>query len=124
MTEIPETRVDRWMWAVRMYATRSQATDACRAGHVKVNGRPAKAATVVRVGDRVAARRDSWERDVEVLRVIERRVGAPVAAQCIIDHSAPPPPRDERPLPLFVRDPASGRPTKRDRRQLDRFRNG
>lgn len=112
------------MWAVRMYATRSQATDACRAGHVKVNGRPAKAATVVRVGDRVAARRDSWERDVEVLRVIERRVGAPVAAQCIIDHSAPPPPRDERPLPLFVRDPASGRPTKRDRRQLDRFRNG
>ena len=112
------------MWAVRMYATRSQATEACRAGHVKVNGRPAKAATVVRIGDRVAARRDSWERDVEVLRVIERRVGAPVAAECMADHGPPRPPREERPLPLFVRDPAAGRPTKRDRRQLDRFRHG
>ena len=112
------------MWAVRMYATRSQATEACRAGHVRVNGRPAKAASVVRVGDRVVARRDGWDRDMEVRRVVERRVGAPVAAECVVDHSPPPPARDLRPAPLFVRDPATGRPTKRDRRQLDRFRNG
>ena len=119
---VAETRVDRWLWAVRLYATRSQATEACRAGHVEVNGRPAKAASVVRVGDRVVARRSGIERDLEVVRVIERRVGAPVAAECLVDHSAPAPPREYRPAPLFVRDPASGRPTKRDRRQLDRFR--
>jgi ribosome-associated heat shock protein Hsp15 len=76
----------------------------------------------VRVGDRVAARRDGWDRDIEVTRVIERRVGAPVAAGCLIDHSPPPPAKEFRPAPLFERDPASGRPTKRDRRQMDRFR--
>jgi ribosome-associated heat shock protein Hsp15 len=119
---LAETRVDRWMWAVRLYATRSQAIDACRAGHVEVNGRPAKPASAVHVGDRVVTRRGGIERDLEVLRIIERRVGAPVAAECVVDHSPPPPPKEFRPAPLFMRDPASGRPTKRDRRQLDRFR--
>ncbi len=116
------TRVDRWLWAVRLYKTRSSASAACRGGHVRVNGSPAKPATPVRVGDRVEARVNQRDRVLEVVRVIDSRVSASVAADCVVDHSPPPPPR-ELATPTFVRDPAAGRPTKRDRRRLDRFRN-
>jgi ribosome-associated heat shock protein Hsp15 len=117
------TRVDRWLWAVRVYKTRSEATAACRGGPVSVNGSSAKPAATVHVGDRVEAYAHGRQRIVEVARVIDKRVGAPIAAECMVDHSPPPPPRDHL-RPLFARDPASGRPTKRDRRQLDRFRRG
>lgn len=84
-----------------------------------VNDVAAKPATAVRVGDRVSATLYGRERIVEVRRVIDKRVGAPIAADCLVDHSPPPPPREPA---MLVRDPASGRPTKRERRQLDRFR--
>ena len=116
------TRVDRWLWAVRLYKTRSMATDACRGGHVKVNGAPAKPATTVKVGDRVEAFAHDRQRILEVAQVIDKRVGAAVAAECVVDHSPPPPPREERLQPLFNRDVGAGRPTKRERRALDRFR--
>ena len=75
----------------------------------------------VRPGDRVEIHLDHRERILEVVRVIDKRVGAPVAAECLVDHSPPPPPRD--PLaPGAVRDAGAGRPTKRDRRRLDRIR--
>jgi len=117
------TRVDRWLWAVRVYKTRSAATDACRGGHVRVNGSSAKPATSVRVGDRVDATVPGGRlRMLEVARVIDKRVGAPVAAACLVDHS-PPPEREDGPrLVPFARDAGAGRPTKRDRRRLDRFR--
>ena len=115
------TRVDRWLWAVRLYKTRSAATAACRGGHIRVNGAAVKPATPVRAGDRVAARVHDRDREVEVVRVVDSRVSAAVAADCLVDHSPPPPPR-ELTTPAFVRDPAAGRPTKRDRRRLDRFR--
>jgi ribosome-associated heat shock protein Hsp15 len=121
MDAVEATRVDRWLWAVRIFKSRSEATDACRGGHVRVNGHPAKAATTVRVGDQVAARAHGRARVLEVVRVIDRRVGAPIAAECIVDHSPPPPSRDWT-EPAFARDPATGRPTKKERRQLDRFR--
>lgn len=114
------TRVDRWLWAVRAHKTRSAATSACQAGHVQVNGSPAKPATKVVVGDRVSARVGDRQRELEVVRVIDKRVGAAVAAECVIDHSPPPPPR-ELVAPAGVREPGSGRPTKRDRRTLDRY---
>ena len=114
-------RIDRWLWAVRLYKTRSNATDACRGGHVRVNGAPAKAAASVRVGDRVTARVNGDERILEVVRLIDKRVSAAVAAECLVHHSPPPAPR-EFIAPAFVRDPAAGRPTKKERRQLDRFR--
>ncbi len=115
------TRVDRWLWAVRVCKTRSAATAACRGGHVRVNGTAAKAASEVREGDRVEAFAGGRERVLEVSRVIDKRVGAAVAAECVVDLSPPPPPKDLAP-PVLVRDPGSGRPTKRERRQLDRFR--
>lgn len=122
--EPESTRVDRWLWAVRLYATRTASTDAISGGHVRVNGKAAKPATPVRVGDRVTATVGTHERVLEVAKVIEKRVGAPVAVTCFVDHSPPPPPREEFVRPLFVRDRATGRPTKRERRQLDRFRRG
>ena len=112
-------RVDQWLWAIRLFKTRSAATEACRAGHIRVNGTSAKPATTVRPGDRVAARVHGFDRDYEVVVPIVKRVGAQVAADCYVDHSPPPPPREDRVAPLFDRP---GRPTKRDRRQLDRFR--
>lgn len=106
---------------MRLYKTRSLATDAVRGGHVTVNGSPAKPASKVKVGDRVEAHVQGRRRLLEVVQVLDKRVGAAVAAEAVVDHSPPPPPR-EQVSPTFVRDPAAGRPTKRDRRQLDRFR--
>lgn len=115
------TRIDKWLWAVRLYKTRSEATAACRGAHVRLNGAPVKPATPVRVGDRVEAKVRGLDRVLEIVEVLDKRVSAVVAAQSVIDHSPPPPPR-EMVAPTFARDPAAGRPTKRDRRQLDRFR--
>lgn len=105
-----------------MTKTRTQATAACRAGHVRVNGERAKPATPVRVGDRVEVRGGERERIVVVRQLLAKRVGAPVAEAAYFDHSAPLPPRAERPAPIAVRDRGAGRPTKRERRQLDRLR--
>lgn len=116
-----ETRIDRWVWAVRLYKTRSLATQACKGRHVKLNGATAKPAATVRVGDRVSAF-VGRERVYEVVQVIDTRVSAAVAAGCVIDHSPPPPPAKQRVAGL-VWEPGMGRPTKRDRRQMDRLRN-
>jgi ribosome-associated heat shock protein Hsp15 len=113
--------VDRWLWSVRAYKTRTDATTACRGGHVRVNGASAKPATPVRVGDRVEVRVRGHRRCLEVARVIDKRVGAGVAADCLIDHT-PPLVAEEPVAPAFTRDHGAGRPTKRDRRQLARLR--
>ncbi|HEX7095246.1 MAG TPA: RNA-binding S4 domain-containing protein [Acidimicrobiales bacterium] len=120
MERIEATRVDAWLWAIRLFKTRSQASAACRGGHVRVNGVVAKPATSVRPGDRVEARVDRRERVLEVVRTINKRVGAPIAAECYVDHSPPPPPKDD--VPVFARERGMGRPTKRERRALDRLR--
>jgi len=112
--------VDVWLWAVRIYKTRSAATAACRGGHVRVNRAAAKAATAVKVGDRIEAFVER-ERILEVVAVIDKRVGAAVAATCLIDHS-PPVPVVARVAPVFVRERGAGRPTKRERRELDHLR--
>lgn len=114
-------RVDSWVWAVRLAKTRSQATAACRAGHVRVNGAPAKAATPVRVGDEVRTRLHEIERIYKVTGLAVRRGSATEAAKHYEDLTPPPPPRVERPATVY-RDPGAGRPTKRDRRQLDKLR--
>ena len=116
-----EARLDRWVWAVRVYKTRSAATDACRGGHVKLNGRTAKPAATVHVGDRIEAKVGPRRRVLEVAKVIDTRVGAPLAAECFVDHT-PAEPRRDGPAAVPTRDPGSGRPTKKDRRRLDRSR--
>ena len=118
---IESARVDQWLWSVRMTKTRSDAAAACRGGHVKVNGKNAKPATPVKLGDRVEAHLHDRERILEVSRLIVKRVGAAIAVECFIDHS-PPPPERAVDVPVFQRDRGAGRPTKRDKRQLDRLR--
>ena len=115
-----ETRIDRWLCAVRLVKTRPLATKVCEAGHVRVNGTPAKPSTKVRAGDRVVALIADRERIVEVVRPIESRVGAPVAATCYVDHSPPPIVTEIRPGIMAVR--GEGRPSKRLRRELERLR--
>ncbi|GGV17631.1 hypothetical protein GCM10010182_43640 [Actinomadura cremea] len=114
-------RVDLWLWSVRLIKTRSQATAACKAGHVRVNDERAKAATAVKQGDEIRLRHEGRERLVVVRKVIRKRVGAPDAAECLIDKSPPPPPREAF-MPIARRARGAGRPTKRDRRELDRLR--
>ncbi len=114
-------RADAWVWAVRLYKSRTQATAACRAGHVRVNGERAKAATHVKVGDRVVVRAGGVDRVVEIRQLLMKRVGAEPAAAAYVDHTpAPPPP--EFVAPPGRRDRGAGRPTKKERRQLDRLR--
>ncbi|MGW0880759.1 RNA-binding S4 domain-containing protein [Streptomyces sp. NPDC002671] len=114
-------RIDSWIWAVRLIKTRSLGATACRGGHVHVNGERVKPAYSVRVGDEVRLRHEGRERVVIVKRLIRKRVGAPVAVQCYIDNSPPPPPRQAT-APAGLRDRGTGRPTKRDRRELERLR--
>lgn len=114
-------RIDSWIWAVRLVKTRSLGATACRGGHVHVNGERVKPAYSVRVGDEVRLRHEGRERIVVVKRLIRKRVGAPVAVQCYIDNSPPPPPR-EVVAPAGIRDRGAGRPTKRDRREMERLR--
>ena len=114
-------RVDAWVWAVRLTKTRSAATAACKAGHVRVNGERAKPAQPVRVGDEVRLRTTELERTVTVARLVVKRVGAPVAADCLVDLTPPPPPKEQVPI-VVIRDRGAGRPTKRERRDLERLR--
>ncbi|WP_330184230.1 S4 domain-containing protein [Nocardia sp. NBC_01503] len=119
-SEPAQARVDSWIWAVRLFKTRSAAATACRAGHVRVNGVAVKAAHPLKHGDEIRVRIAGAERIVIVQRLLTKRVGAAVAVQCMIDKSPPPPD------PLVVatlpqRDRGTGRPTKRERRETDRL---
>jgi ribosome-associated heat shock protein Hsp15 len=116
-----ETRIDRWLCAVRLVKTRPLATRLCEGGHVLVNGSPAKPSTKVRAGDRVEALIADRKRIAEVMRPIESRVGAAVAVTCYVDHSPPVVP-EAGPAITLVR--GEGRPSKRLRRELERLRRG
>jgi ribosome-associated heat shock protein Hsp15 len=115
-----EVRIDRWLCAVRLVKTRPMATQLCEGGHVEVNGHSAKPSTKVKPGDEIHALIAARERVVEVVKPIETRVGATVAAECYIDRSPPPVVREIAPGIKVIR--GEGRPSKRLRRELDRMR--
>jgi ribosome-associated heat shock protein Hsp15 len=121
MDVVSSARVDAWVWAVRLAKTRSAATAACKAGHVQVNGERAKPAQPVRIGDEVRLRSTDVERTVTVARLLSKRVSAVIAAECFVDLTPPPPPKEEVPTTV-LRDRGAGRPTKRERRDLERLR--
>ena len=120
METATSVRVDSWIWAVRLVKTRSLAQAACKGGHVRINGEKVKPAQAVRIGDEVRVRVGELERIVTVARIIRKRVGANVAAECLTDLTPPPPPREEVPS-APRRDRGAGRPTKRERREIDRL---
>lgn len=114
-------RVDAWIWAVRITKTRSAAATACRGGHVKVNGVRVKPAHTLVPGDEVRIFHDGRERIVVVAQLHAKRVGAPVAAVAFLDRTPAPPPREALAV-SGIRDRGAGRPTKRERRELEKFK--
>jgi len=114
-------RVDTWLWTTRFFKSRSLATNECRSGHVRINGNVAKASAEIKPGDRISWRDPARTRDVEVVELLPKRVGAPEAAKAYIDFSPPLPTKEERGT-VPQRDRGAGRPEKRDRRDLDRLR--
>lgn len=119
-----QVRVDKWLWCVRVFKTRSQATDALRGGKVKINGDVVKPSREAKVGDVIAYRRGVMQKKVEVKALLDKRVGAKLVEHYLIDHT----PEEEydkakmqRQVVFAKRDPGTGRPTKKDRRDLDKW---
>lgn len=119
-----EARIDKWLWAVRIYKTRSLATDACRNGRITLNGTSAKASKCVRVGDIVTVRKAPVTYTFRVLQAIENRVGAKLVPEMLENITTP----DQyeilemQKISGFVgRARGTGRPTKKERRDLDEF---
>lgn len=116
-------RIDRWLWCARFYKTRSAAAEAVKGGHVRVNGQRAKAARLVKVGDRLAVTRDETEYELTVAAIPARRGPAPEARCCYVESEASAERRRARAEEgamerLGRRAPTQGRPDKRTRRLL------
>lgn len=117
-----ETRIDKYLWAIRVYKTRSEATDACKGGKVRLNGNDVKPSRTVKAGDVLTVRKGAVSYTYKVLTVIEKRQGARLVSQ-YAENLTPQEELDKlrHPVETFFlkRDPGAGRPTKKDRRQMD-----
>ncbi|MBK7427395.1 MAG: RNA-binding S4 domain-containing protein [Saprospiraceae bacterium] len=120
-------RIDKWLWCVRIFKTRTQATDAARSGHIKVNEKAAKASQMVVPNDLIHLKKDGFNLIYQVTALIPSRVGAPIAQTCYINLTP------EAEMKKFdewyvgkakgeFREKGAGRPTKRDRRIIGKFK--
>ena len=120
-------RLDKWLWAVRVYKTRSDASDACRGSAIRVNGGIAKPSSKVRIGDTVIARTKQLTRTLLVLDITEKPIGAPLVAEFVEDrtpqseHDAAQEKRDNARLFSHKGHGEKGRPTKKDRRDIEKI---
>lgn len=115
-------RIDKWLWAVRLYKTRTLAAAACRSGQVRVDGQPVKASRELRVGNTLTARLGPVTRTVRVRAVLENRVGAAHVVEYLEDLTPPEELEKARAPGLHTpawRPAGAGRPTKRERRVMD-----
>lgn len=119
-----EVRVDKWLWAVRVFKTRSIATDACKMSRISINGQLAKPSRLVKVGDVISVRKPPIEFSFKVLAVLNNRVGAKLVPEYMENVT----PREQyeilelQRISGFVdRAKGQGRPTKKERRDLDQF---
>lgn len=119
-----EARIDKWLWAVRIFKTRNIAADACKMGRISINGSQVKASHSVKVNDVVQVRKPPITYSFKVLQAIEKRVGAKLVPQMLENVTTP----DQLELlemskisGFMNRAKGTGRPTKKDRRQLDEF---
>ena len=120
-------RIDKWLWAVRLFKTRSQATDACRGGKVKMDGHNVKPSREVIVGDEIEVQLGAIKKKVKVLQAVKNRVAAKLVPDLAEDLT----PVEElekldilRQLNYERREHGVGRPTKKDRREIDRLKRG
>jgi ribosome-associated heat shock protein Hsp15 len=118
-------RLDKYLWAVRLYKTRSLATDACRTGHIRMNGQPLKPSHEIKVGEVYELTIEQLHKVIEVKELLGNRVGAKLVENYMIDRT----PQEEYDRIQFIRqysfekrDRGSGRPTKRDRREIEDFK--
>lgn len=125
-----KVRIDKWLWAVRVFKTRTLATTACGSGRVKIDGSSIKASRTIKIGEKVTIKKGPITIIYEVVELIEKRVSATLAAEAYNDHSPPPPPRPIFSkkdaafiqLPTAFRKPGDGRPTKKDRREIEKLK--
>lgn len=116
-------RIDKWLWAVRIYKTRSIATDACRSGKVIMNNVEVKPSLEVKIGDTIIVKTGLIKKTLKVLSLLENRVSAKLVAQFMEDYT---PAEEYKKLKImrdshFVyRNRGAGRPTKRERREIDK----
>lgn len=117
-----QVRIDKYLWAIRIFKTRSKASEACRKGRVQINEAEVKPAKEVSPGDEVTIRIKTMIKSIRVEKVIEQRVSAALAAECFEDLT----PQEEydklkkmNELNTEWRDRGAGRPTKKERRQID-----
>ena len=120
-----EIRIDKWLWAVRIYKTRSQASDACKSGRVKINGIQVKPSRTIKSGTTIVVSIPPIQRTIEVKNILKNRVGAKLVENYLIDHTPP----EEYEKLVFIkemktewRDRGTGRPTKRDRRDIEKLK--
>ena len=119
-----EARIDKWMWAVRIFKTRTIAAEACKKGRISINGALAKAARTVKPGDVIQVRKPPVTYSFKVLQTIEKRVGAKLVAEMMENVTTP---EQYELLEMsrisgFVdRARGTGRPTKKDRRSMEEF---
>ena len=124
MSEIQKIRIDKWLWSVRMYKTRTLATEACAAGKVKIEGESLKASYLLKNGQTIHLNRQGEKTILKAVKLIEKRVSAPLAFLCYEDLT-PPEEKNKLQFPSVfyeVRDRGIGRPTKRNRRDIDKFK--
>nr|WP_321355506.1 RNA-binding S4 domain-containing protein [uncultured Draconibacterium sp.] len=117
-------RIDKWLWAVRIFKTRSQATEACKKGHVTIDDSPVKASREIHVGEVVKVRKSPITKSLKVLALSGKRMGAKLVADFVEDVT---PPEEiellemQKHMRWSAREKGTGRPTKKDRRDLDDF---
>src|SRR5213592_4105486 len=124
MDTLESVRIDKWLWAVRLYKSRSLAAEACHAGRVKIGGTIVKASREVRVGEEIMVFAGRIRRTVKVLALLDQRVGAKLVSQFLEDLTPPEEyvrAREEALQPLIHFPTGFGRPTKKQRRQLEKW---
>ena len=123
MADLSETvRLDKWLWAARVFKTRGIAADACDGGKVDVNDQAARPAKPVRPGDVVRVSLPQSRRRILKVTALGERRGSATLARTLFEDLTPPEPPRTRLAPPPRREPGAGRPTKRERRILDRLR--
>jgi ribosome-associated heat shock protein Hsp15 len=123
-----KVRVDKWLWGVRIFKTRTLSTDFCKSGKVKINGRDVKPSAEVVVNDIVEIKKDGFNLQYKVLGILEKRVSAVLAAPCYENITSA---EELKKYDVWFlaksgtefRERGTGRPTKKDRRELDDFKN-
>jgi len=124
--KLPTIRLDKWLWAVRLYKTRTLATEACKKGSIKVENKSAKPSKEIKVGDKISIKLGPLLKEVQVEGLSQRRLSAALASDLVTDLTSPEEYEKAKEKKSFVPLPVkntkgAGRPTKKQRRALDEF---